>query len=128
MGFVFGAIWEHPEGGFIKFVLKRASKQDQTLHMEGKLHVILYCRAVCILKFKKVCQMISKNFLPSFIKLLVFFKQGNLLVILIHLTFNISTASKTIVYIATLKMQLEMHFTKIPRKFIYKRIGTNFEK
>ena len=25
-------------------------------------------------------------------------------------------------YIATLKMQLEMHFTKIPRKFIYKRI------
>ena len=40
----FGAIWEDPEGGFIKFVVKRASKQDQTLHMEGKLHVILYFR------------------------------------------------------------------------------------
>ena len=40
-------IWgylEDPEGGFIKFVVKRASKQDQTLHMEVKLHVILYFR------------------------------------------------------------------------------------
>ena len=26
----------------IKFTVKRASKQHQTLHMEGKLHVILY--------------------------------------------------------------------------------------
>ena len=43
----FGAIWEDPEGGFIKFAVKRASKQDETLHMEGKLHVILYFRAVC---------------------------------------------------------------------------------
>ena len=32
---------------FIEFVVKIASKQDQTLHMEGKLHVILYFRAVC---------------------------------------------------------------------------------
>ena len=46
MGSAFGAIWEDPEGGFIKFVIKRASKQDQTLHMEGKFHVILYFRAV----------------------------------------------------------------------------------
>ena len=47
VGYKFGAIWEDPEGGFIKFVLKRAaSKQDQTLHMEGKLNVILYFRAV----------------------------------------------------------------------------------
>ena len=43
----FGAIWEDPEGGFIKFMVKRASKQDQTLHMEGKLHVILYFREEC---------------------------------------------------------------------------------
>ena len=33
-----------PEGGFIKFAVKRALKQDQTLHMEGKLHIILYFR------------------------------------------------------------------------------------
>ena len=42
MASTFGAIWEDSEGGFIKFVVKRASNQDQTLHMEGKLHVILY--------------------------------------------------------------------------------------
>ena len=46
MGSAFGAIWEDPKGGFIKYVVKRASKQDQTLHMERKLHVILYFRAV----------------------------------------------------------------------------------
>ena len=40
VGSAFGAFWE----GFIKFVVKRASKQDQTLHMEGKLRVILYFR------------------------------------------------------------------------------------
>ena len=33
-----------PEVGFIKFVVIRASKQDQTFHMERKLHVILYFR------------------------------------------------------------------------------------
>ena len=44
MGSAFGAIWEDPQGGFIKFSVKRASKQDQTLYMEGKLHVILYFR------------------------------------------------------------------------------------
>ena len=44
MGSAFGAIWEDPGGGFFKFAVKRASKQDQTLHMEGKLHVILYFR------------------------------------------------------------------------------------
>ena len=43
----FGAFWEDPEGGFIKFAVKRASKQDQTLHIEGKLHVILYFREEC---------------------------------------------------------------------------------
>ena len=46
MGSEFWAIWEDHEGGFIKFAVKRALKQDQTLHMEGKLHVILYFRAV----------------------------------------------------------------------------------
>ena len=44
MGSEFGAIWKDPEGGFTKFMVKRASKQDQTLHMEGKLHIILYFR------------------------------------------------------------------------------------
>ena len=52
MGPEFGAIWEDPEGGFIKFTVKRASKQDQTLHMEGKFHVILY--------FREECDMICK--------------------------------------------------------------------
>ena len=47
MGSEFGAFWEDPEGGFIKFAVKRASKQDQTLHMEGKLHVILYFMEEC---------------------------------------------------------------------------------
>ena len=47
MGSTFGAIWEDPEGGFIKFMVKRALKQDQTLYMEGKLHIILYFREEC---------------------------------------------------------------------------------
>ena len=47
MGSKFGAIREDPEGGFIKFVVKRASKQYQTLHMEGKLQDILYFKAEC---------------------------------------------------------------------------------
>ena len=46
VGSAFGAIWEDPEGGFIKFAVKRASKQDQTLHIDGKLHVSLYFRVV----------------------------------------------------------------------------------
>ena len=48
MGSTFGAIWEDPEGGFIKFAVKRALKQEQTLHMEGKLHIILYFREECL--------------------------------------------------------------------------------
>ena len=63
MGSAFGAIWEDPEGGFIKFTVKRASKQDQTLHMEGKLHIILYFRAVCI-AFDRVIS--NTIFLPFF--------------------------------------------------------------
>ena len=42
VGSAFEAFWEDPEGGFIKFAVKSASKQDQTLHMEGKLHINLY--------------------------------------------------------------------------------------
>ena len=42
-----GATWEDPEVGFIKFAVKRALKKDQTLHMEGTLHVILYFREEC---------------------------------------------------------------------------------
>ena len=41
-GSVFWATWEDPGGGFIKFAVKRALKQDQTLHMEEKLRFILY--------------------------------------------------------------------------------------
>jgi len=44
VGSTFGGIWDDPRGGFFKFAVKRAAKQDQTLHMEGKLHVILYFR------------------------------------------------------------------------------------
>ena len=43
-GSKFGDTWEDPGGGFFEFIVKRASKQDQTLHMEGKLHAILYFR------------------------------------------------------------------------------------
>ena len=46
MGSAFGAFWEDPEGGFIKFAVKRALKQNKTLHMEAKLQVILYFRNV----------------------------------------------------------------------------------
>ena len=42
MGSKFGGTWEDPGGGFIKFAVKRALKQDQTLHMEEKLQFILY--------------------------------------------------------------------------------------
>ena len=58
VGSAFGAICDDPEGGFIKFAVKRALKQDQTLHMEGKLHNILYfkeewCMGVMIRFFWK---------------------------------------------------------------------------
>ena len=47
MGYTFGAISEDPaEGGFIKFAVKRALKQNKTLHMGAKLQVILYFRNV----------------------------------------------------------------------------------
>ena len=49
MGSAFGATWEDPEGGFIKFAAKRALKQDQILHMEVKFHIILYFREECSL-------------------------------------------------------------------------------
>ena len=46
VGSKFGAIWVDPEGGFIKFAVKQASKQDQILHMEGKFRVIFYFMVV----------------------------------------------------------------------------------
>ena len=52
VGSEFGAIWEDPEGGFIKFTVKRALKEDQTLRMEGKLDVILYFREECCVFLK----------------------------------------------------------------------------
>ena len=42
VGSEFGGTWEDPGGGFIKFAVERALKQDQTLHMEEKLQFILY--------------------------------------------------------------------------------------
>ena len=42
MGSEFGGSWEDPGGGFIKFAVQRALKQDQTLHMEEKLQFIHY--------------------------------------------------------------------------------------
>ena len=42
MGSEFGGTWEDPGGDFFKFAVKRALKQDQIVHMEGKLQVILY--------------------------------------------------------------------------------------
>ena len=52
MGSAFGAIWEEPKGGFIKFTVKRALKQDQTLHMEGKLQFIRYFSRECCISLK----------------------------------------------------------------------------
>ena len=57
MGSAFGATWEDPEGGIIKFAVKRALKQDQTLHMEGKLHIILYLREEWQILIQFVFQM-----------------------------------------------------------------------
>ena len=42
VGSTFGGTWEDPGGGFFKFAVKRALKQDQTVHMEGKLQFIRY--------------------------------------------------------------------------------------
>ena len=47
VGSAFGGTWEDPEGDFIKFAVNRASKQDQTLHMEGKLQFIRYFSREC---------------------------------------------------------------------------------
>ena len=44
----FGSTWEDPGGGFINFAIQRALKQDQTLHMEGKLQFILYFSTECV--------------------------------------------------------------------------------
>ena len=47
VGSEFGGTWEDPGGGFNKFADKTALKQDQTLHMEGKLRFILYFSTEC---------------------------------------------------------------------------------
>ena len=47
VGSEFGATWEDPGGGFFKFAVKRALKQDQIVHMEGKHQVILYFSREC---------------------------------------------------------------------------------
>ena len=57
---VLGKTLDH-EVGFIKFAVKIASKQDQTLHMEGKLHIILYFRVVCISIAVCLFYFVAKN-------------------------------------------------------------------
>ena len=42
MGSEFGGTWEHSGGVFFESALKRALKQDQIVHLEGKLQYILY--------------------------------------------------------------------------------------
>ena len=60
VGSAFGATWEDPEGGIIKFAVKRALKQDQTLHMEGKLQFILYFSRECVMKPTSSCSYCNK--------------------------------------------------------------------
>ena len=48
MGSDFGGPWEEPGVDFFKFAVKRALKQDQIVHMEGKLQAILYFSRECI--------------------------------------------------------------------------------
>ena len=47
MGSTFGGTWEDLGGGFFAFVVKRALKQDQIVHLEGKLQFILYFSREC---------------------------------------------------------------------------------
>ena len=68
MGSEFGAIWEDPEGGFIKLAVKRALKQDQTLHMEGKFHVIFYFMGSVLRSQKEQNRIIEIIILNNFLK------------------------------------------------------------
>ena len=47
MGSTFGGTWEDPGGGFFEFAVKRAIKQDQIVHIEGKLQIIRYFSREC---------------------------------------------------------------------------------
>ena len=51
MGSKFGDTWEIPGGGFFEFAVKRALKQDQIVHLEGKLQFILYFSRECSSKY-----------------------------------------------------------------------------
>ena len=48
MGSEFGGTWEDPGGVFFEFAVKRALKQDQIVHMEEKLQIILYFSRECV--------------------------------------------------------------------------------
>ena len=52
VGSAFGGTWEDLEGGIMKFAVKRALNQDQTLHMEGKLQFIRYFSRECCISLK----------------------------------------------------------------------------
>ena len=47
VGSTFGGTWEDHGGGHFKVAVKRALKQDQIVHMEEKLQVILYFSREC---------------------------------------------------------------------------------
>ena len=51
VGSAFGGTREDPEGGIIKFAVKRALKQDQIVHMDGgNFQVIFYFSRECTIK------------------------------------------------------------------------------
>ena len=68
-------IWGYlggPWGGFFEFVVKRALKQDQIVHLEGKLQFILYfsreckvlklnCNSLSLFLFKKYSNVNNSN-------------------------------------------------------------------
>ena len=49
MGSEIGDTWEDHGAGFFKFAVKRALKQGQIVHTEGKLQFILYFSMECVI-------------------------------------------------------------------------------
>ena len=62
MGSEFGGTWEDPEGVFFKFPVERALKQDQIVHIKGKLLVLCYFIKECC-KIRKTVS-VSKLYFP----------------------------------------------------------------
>ena len=62
VGSTLGGTWEDPGGGFFKFAVNRALKQDQIVDMEGKLLVICNISKGCC-KIRKTVS-VSKLYFP----------------------------------------------------------------